>query len=171
MSISQSVFNQQIPNFKFWSKRASDLEMLTQGSPSHHLRARKRNHSSDDLKSRHYFIQNNLLYYKKSAASQRISNVTDLSWSRVHYQTYVTVDFGVLRKITLVKNNKFSSFFPPNADEFQKWKNALRTRCVLTDFEQRYVKVGVLLEKESYQVNLISLGQILKKLKLKPHRF
>lgn len=167
MSVSLSVFNEEKPNFKFWRKNASELQILAEGEPSHHLRARKRNHSSDDLKSRHYFIQSNLLYYKKNSSSQKISNVADLNWSRAHFQTLVTQNFGLLRKITILKNNKYSSLFPPNAYEFQKWKNALRKLCILADFEKRYVKVAVLGNNKPFQVNFISTKNF--KIKTKIH--
>lgn len=138
---SPSIFaNHNNQSFKFWNPTLP-VHKTIQSSNNFWLKAKKKKQNTTALKTRYYSLNRSIIFYKKKKESRKISNYADLSWSRVVFRRHYE-DGEPQWHIYLLKNTKFTCLYPVCEEEFFKWKKVLKSVCIFTDFEEKYVMVG-----------------------------
>lgn len=141
MTFSTSLFDTSDSKTKLWKKYHTELhqgEKVTFSTIAHKPILNK-----TEMNSRHFYIQGNLLCYKRKVEDAKYCGCLDLQWTRAKIEETEEPELAQQFEFTLVlmRNKKMTKLYLKNEEERNAWREALRKVCIMTDFHFKYKAV------------------------------
>lgn len=144
MSILESFFDSDLPNFKLWSKGSENID-ISQEKRLYAGRMHKSSKQNGKWKERFFVLTDKHLVYYKDSSEDIVRGIMPLDYVRNEYikeghPTRAQYTHG----IRFIKNMKYSDLWLSDEHQFTEWKVQLSKVCVQSDFHIKFNAVKMI---------------------------